>query len=350
MNNNIIILILIYIIFIFSIIDNNILKIISLLIFDNKTFDFIKIGLELECGKKLNNIYIYLFRLCLLIYLLLYPFINLIYVLFTNHRYDYPFFKQYYELCKNPLLIPECHCSILNGIYASIQDNELFCNMLQNKIYWNNLFVDNNIKTPEIVGIIINKKIKTNKFFDINKEYIIKPIVGGLGKYIKDYNELNIKNIDENNYIIQEKINQINTKGHFRIITIYDKKNNTHIFSNVYVCINKLDEITSNKSNGGICHEVDIIEEITRLLEIDEKIKLNEKFSVDALKKSIESAIKLHKTMPTYIITVGWDVMINNNDYYFLEGNIPHGAVISIDKYYYQKSIKINNMIYNSIF
>ena len=118
MNNHIIILILMYIFFLFLIIDKNILKILILLIFDNRTFDFIKIGLEMEYGKKLNNIYIYIFRLFLIIYLLLLPFINLIYVLLTKHRYNYPLYKQYYELCKNPLIIPECHCSILNGLYV----------------------------------------------------------------------------------------------------------------------------------------------------------------------------------------------------------------------------------------
>lgn len=42
--------------------------------------------------------------------------------------------------------------------------------------------------------------------------------------------------------------------------------------------------------------------------------------------------------------------MIENNNYYFLEGNIPHAIVFTGDKYYYEKSLIINKLISDSIF
>ena len=42
--------------------------------------------------------------------------------------------------------------------------------------------------------------------------------------------------------------------------------------------------------------------------------------------------------------------MIENNNYYFLESNVPHCTVYKNDKYFYEKKLIINNLISNNIF
>ena len=313
---------------------NNILQ----LLYNDKLFIFLQIGYEMEYNDKYSFIITYLIRLCILIYILLFPFINFLYVLITNHKYNYPIYKQYYAICNNPLIIPHFECSLINGMHVAINNIDLFIEM-QNKLYWNNLFIKNNINTPFIIGEIINKKVILKSHLIYNKKYIIKPIIGGLGKNIMDYNELTISNIDDNNYIIQEKIIQTKIKGHLRINTLHNK------LLNIYLCFNGKNKIASNNHNGGKCNEVNINNDIIRTMYNDDISKFSDLYSKDIINSIINDALKLHKDLPNYIISVGWDVMIENNNYYFLEGNIPHGTVFKNDKYYYEKSLFINNLI-----
>lgn len=174
--------------------------------------------------------------------------------------------------------------------------------------------------------------------------------MGGLGKNIMDYNELTLSNIDNNNYIIQEKIIQTKIKGHFRINTLFDKKNKKYILLNMYLCLNAMNKIASNNHNGGKCNAVNINDDNIRKIYNNDTYKLSSMFSKNIINKIINDALDLHKTLPNYIITVGWDVMIENDNYYFLEGNVPHGTVLKNDKYFYEKSLIINNLISKNIF
>ena len=340
------------IIFIFNIliIDKKILYLILLLLFNDDLFVFLKIGYEMEYSKNYSYIITYLIRIIIAIYILLLPIINFFYVLFTSYKYNYPAYKQYYEICVNPLLIPNFDCSLLSGIYAAKNDIELFIKM-QNKYFWNDLFIKNNVNTPLIIGNIKNKKIILNHPMNNNKKYIIKPIVGGLGKNIMDFNDLTISNIDDNNYIIQEKIIQTKIKGHFRINTSFNKKYNEHQLLNIYLCLNDKNKIASNNHNGGKCNEVNIDNDNIRNMYNDDNIyKLSNIFSKNIIDNIIFDALNLHKDLPNHIISVGWDIMIEDNKYFFLEGNVPHSTVFKDDKYFYEKSLNINNLISANIF
>jgi hypothetical protein len=343
------ILIILFFIWSYSIIDKNILRLYLKLLLNKNLFIFLKIGYEIEYNKKFSDLYTYIIIILLIIYIILFPILNMFYVILTHNKYNFLIHKQYYEICKNPLLIPDYECSWLNGLYCALKNIDLF-KKFQNKIFWNNFFIKNNVKTPPIIGKIINKKIILCKHQNNNKKYIIKPIIGGLGKNISEFTTETILNIDNNKYIIQEKIIQKKIRGHFRIITIYNKLTNNYVLGYIYLCFNDKNKIASNNHNGGFCHEVNISKNTIRYLQNDDIYILSNYYSIDIINNIIYDSIKLHEKLPKYVITVGWDIMIENNIYYFLEGNIPHGTVFKNDKYFYQKSIYINKLIYNSIF
>ena len=328
------------------IIDKNIYKYI-LTIFQKSGTVFIKEGIEMELDSKSSYIYTILTKIFVIIYLIFSIPINYLYVLFNYSKYDYPFLNQLYEISINPLIAPTLECSWLNGINVSKNDTDLFIKM-QNKLYWDKIFKKNKTRTPAIVGFINNGITTKNLLFNHKSQYIVKPIVGGLGKNISIYDE---NKIPSGNYIIQEKIIQDKNRGHFRIITTYDKQSNNYIISNIYLCMNKGDQIASNNHKGGKCHDVNITNNSLRFVKDNVKIsRLDEIVSSDLLKLSIEEAIKLHETFPKFVINIAWDVMIANNTYYFLEGNVPGGTVFPNDALYFQKALPINKTIYNSIF
>jgi len=337
-----------YLFLVFLVINKKILYLILLLLVNDDLFIFLKIGYEMEYDNNSSYIITYLIRILIAISILFLPIINLFYVLFTSHKYNYPAYKQYYEICVNPLLIPDFYCSLVTGIYAAKNDINLFIKM-QNKFFWNDLFIKNNVNTPFIIGNIKNKKIILNYPVDYNKKYIIKPVVGGLGKNIMDFNDSTISNIDNNNYIIQEKIIQTKIKGHFRINTLFNKKINECQLLNIYLCLNAKNKIASNANNGGKCNAVNINDDNIREIYNNDTYKLSDMFSKNIINKIIKDALNLHKELPNHIISVGWDVMIEDNEYFFLEGNVPHGTVVKNDKYFYEKSLNINNLIIHNI-
>ena len=341
---NKILFLFLYLFFIILIINKKILYLIYNLLLNDNLFIFLKIGYEMEYNKNSSYIITYLIRILIAIYILLLPIINFIYVLFTSYKYNYPVYKQYYQICVNPLLIPNFDCSLINGIYAAKNDIDLFIKM-QNKLFWNDLFIKNNITTPFIIGTIKKKKIILKYPINYNKKYIIKPVVGGLGKKIMDFNDLTISNIDNDNYIIQEKIIQTKIKGHFRINTLFNKKKNEYQILNIYLCLNDKNKIASNNHNGGKCNEVNIIDDNIRNMYNNNNYKLSNIFSKNIINNIIIDALNLHKDLPNHIISIGWDVMIEDNKYFFLEGNVPHSTVFKDDKYFYEKSLNINNLI-----
>lgn len=126
--------IIFYFILLFFIIDKNYLYFIFLLLFNSKLFTFLRIGYEMEYNKNFSYIITYLIRIFILIYILLFPIINFFYVLFSYHKYNYPIYKQYYEICKNPFIMPIFECSLVNGMNTSLNNIDLFIKM-QNKFF-----------------------------------------------------------------------------------------------------------------------------------------------------------------------------------------------------------------------
>ena len=328
----------------YNIIDKKALYLVYLLVFNDNSFILLQV--EKVCNKKLLYLITYLIKIAIVIYILLLPFINFFYILIINYiykyNYNYNIYKQYYEICINPCIIPLYECSLFSGMYTAKKININLYHKFQNKLFWNDLFIKNNINTPFIIGKIINKKIILDYPIDSNKKYIIKPIIGCLGKGIKDYNDSIISNINNNNYIIQEKIIQTKIKNYLRITTLFNHKNNTYKLLNSHLCF--------NKDKGDECYLVNIKNNYIRNMRNNNIEKLDLFFSENIIKQIIEDAIILHKKLPNYVITVGWDIIVENNNYYFLEGNIPQAIVFTGDKYYYEKSLIINKLINDIIF
>jgi hypothetical protein len=228
---------------------------------------------------------------------------------------------------------------------AAFSDHPLFLR-LQDKIYWNDLFETHGAPTPKIVGIISNGTITKNRFFSSTGSYITKPTVGGLGNGITIFNERQPPTQGE--FIIQERVNQTGTKGHFRIVTAYNGAN--YAVVTTYMCINGKDKLASNNHAGGRCHDVDLTRGTVRYVVSTDKDQLSDFFSIPLLKQAMAKAIELHKKLPLYIVTVGWDVMLTEKEVFFLEGNVPSGTVLQSDRLYYEKAIPINKVIYDSVF
>ena len=294
-----------------------------------------------------NNIFIQfvygiIIILFILIYISFFALFNLIFVLIVGNNYNYPLYKQYFTLIFDFFSFPIFENSTLTYIYFMCKNK----NIVENKLYWDKLFIDNNVNTPKIVGKIVNGNIIKYSDFNNNTEYIIKPIYGSWGNGIQKFNINNISKINKKElYIIQKKVIQNNINAHFRIISIYNKTKNIYSIPFVYLSIQEdKSKIASNGHNGGIFHEVDIKNDSLRFLKDKHPTKkLTDYFFIQLLEKSMNKALILHKKIDTIII--GWDVMLTDNNYYFLEGNFAPGNLFEYDYYYYEKYNKINDLV-----
>jgi hypothetical protein len=326
-------------------IDSQIFGFISKLLYTESGADYLMIGFNMEYNTKSNNLHLIAIRIVLILYLIFSLPINILYVAYTAHRYNTPWYEQLYNISTNPLIAPDLDCSWLNGMNAAFNDRALFTR-LQDKLFWNDLFEAHGAETPTIVGTINGGRITKNIYFTDGGSYLIKPIVGGLGNNIMVYDEHSLPTTGE--FIIQERVNQTGTKGHFRIVTLSDGTDCR--LSSLYMCLNDKDKIASNNHAGGKCHNVDIDTSTVRYMRGLETDQLNKYFSVPLLKQAIAKSINLHKTLPKYIVTVGWDVMLTETKFFFLEGNVPSCTVFGGDPMYYDKAIPINKAIYDVVF
>jgi len=326
-------------------IDARIFGFISKLLYTDSGAEFLMMGYNMEYNTKTNLFDLIGIRFAIVLYLIFSLPINVAYVALTAHQYNTPWYRQLYHITTNPLVAPLLECSWLNGMNAAFNDHPLFLR-LQDKIYWNDLFETHGAPTPKIVGSIRNGTITKNRFFSSTGSYIAKPTVGGLGNGITIFNERQPPT--QGDFIIQERVNQTGTKGHFRIVTVNDGANCEVV--GTYMCINGKDKLASNNHAGGRCHEVDLTKGTVRYALETKKQQLSDFFSIPLLKQANAMAIKLHKTLPLYIVSVGWDVMITDKEFFFLEGNVPCGTVMGKDRLYYENAVPINKVIYDAVF
>uniref|UniRef100_A0A6C0DRB1 Alpha-L-glutamate ligase-related protein ATP-grasp domain-containing protein n=1 Tax=viral metagenome TaxID=1070528 RepID=A0A6C0DRB1_9ZZZZ len=326
-------------------IDARIFRSATKLLYTHGGADFLTSGYNMEYDTEISLFYLIFIRLLISLYLIFSVPVNLVYVAFTAHRYNAPWYNQLYNIIRNPTTAPMFECSWLSGMNAAFNDHPLFLR-LQDKIFWNDLFEAHGALTPKIVGTVKQGKIVKNRFYTAGGAYIVKPIVGGLGNHIALFNEQQPPTTGE--FIIQEQVIQKDTKGHFRIVTLFDGKNCEAV--SLYMCINGKDKLASNNHAGGRCHDVDVKEGTVRYMREMETDLLGRFFSKQLLKQAIVKSTELHKALPNYVVTVGWDVMITDNGVYFLEGNVPSGTVLERDRMYYEKAVPINKMIYDVIF
>ena len=300
---------------------------------------FLSTGFEMEYNTKSTSVHLLCIRIGIVLYVCFRHIVNILYVVVNAHRYNYPWYSQLYAITANPFNTPMLDCSWLSGIHTACHDLPLF-NQLQSKLYWNELFEANQAPTPKIVGTIHSGVVHTNDSYSELTSYIIKPIVGGLGNGISFFNRQSVPPTGD--YIIQEFFVQGRTKGHFRIVTLKDSGTCTAV--SVYMCLNARDKLASNNHAGGKCHEVTMDGNVRNMRQRNTE-PLENYFSNKLLQSAIQKAIELHTNMPNDVISVGWDVMLNDTDYTFLEGNVPASTVFQTDIMFYQKAMPINRTI-----
>lgn len=278
------------------------------------------------------------YRLAFLILKLFSLPIAIIWNLIYGHKYNNNFFSKINTLTKNPLAYPEFSFSLQTAIpwYKSNYPNYYDIN---DKIFWYNVFNKLNIPQPKLYAIIENNQI-TKQILPFDKEMIFKPSNGGWGRGIRPFNQQEISDIKEKT-LVQERItNEINN-SYFRIITTKDKL--VQIFYYFTTEENPLSVNTiSNKSSSK--NYVDF-ENLHIINPSNEKIinKLDYKFK-NILTKASNDAIKITKYLK-YPIVVSFDVITRNNDYFFLEGNVPGGAYTKKYKNYFNLIKNIEPLI-----
>lgn len=175
--------------------------------------------------------------------------------------------------------------------YAKIQQT------LQSKMFWNEYFPQNDINVPKLYAT--TKPFHIYDDLDPNKEYISKPEFGTTGNGIKVVKGGDVKPT-ESNHLIQEKIESCGYDGSrtYRVITSHDGE--------VLVIYEfKNDEnIVSNLMNGG-----------------SSKIQTD----VPEIAATVEKLRTLHVRDFDFCFTIGWDLMVDCDGVYALEGNWPSG-------------------------
>ncbi len=185
----------------------------------------------------------------------------------------------------------------------SLMINKELVENMSSKIWWYNIFTENNIETPIVYYHFINgKKIVINEInqfeIDMNKEFVIKPTFGSGGKGIKKINLDEINNIKGDN-IIQEYIHDCNSINdiHFKIITLYPFwiKREPYLF---FILKREKNETILKECNKK-CNDLTI----------------NEQMYIDQITYKL---LKLHKKFE--FPTMAWDICLTCNGAYVFEG------------------------------
>lgn len=181
--------------------------------------------------------------------------------------------------------------------YAKVQQD------LQSKLFWNMYLPQNGIKVPKLYAT--TKPFRVYEDIDPDKEYISKPEYGTTGNDVKIIRGADVKPTDKN-HIIQEKIVSCGYEGSrtFRVVTTYNGE-----LLVMYEFKND-DKIISNLANGGTSRVRTDVPEITE--------------TVNILRT-------LHVRDFNFCFTIGWDLMVDCDDVYVLEGNWPSGLCAEIN-------------------
>ena len=174
--------------------------------------------------------------------------------------------------------------------------------LLSSKLFWHEYFTTHKIKTPTLYAV--TKPFKMLKKPYPNREYIAKPIHGLQGSGIQTIKGSEVGPTDEP-HLIQEKIQACGYKGaeSFRIVTLYDGS------LLVVKKFNNNNKTISNISAGGtqvICGD-DMCGKFTQLRDM-----------VDELRAA-------HERDFNFCFCLGWDVLVDCEDAYAIEGNWPPG-------------------------
>lgn len=282
--------------------------------------------------------------------------LTLIYVACTCMRYDSTALRQVATLLTNPLLNPSLECSWRNGL-SSFERYPALAHQMQNKLFWNNLFIEAHVPTPMVVGYIIEGVVSLHVPTDLDRlleegttDYLMKPVVGGRGRGIRPF-DANTVAPSRGDYIIQKRIRQADgVASHLRIVTRWDPEDGRHETLTVALFVATVaNMVQSNRATGAKTYEVDVEARTMRPMKEHAYIPLPPQLAGQILDDVLEAAHRAHARLPVGVATVSWDVMVSSDDvFHFLEGNVPGGTLFDEDVRFYERAVVIDSMIARS--
>lgn len=196
--------------------------------------------------------------------------------------------------------------------------NSLKLELKDSKLFWNDLFTKYNINRPVLVSYKYNGIIKSCSDYDLNDEFIMKPILGMCGVGIRKIkgSEIEYELEINNDVIIQKRLVDcfIDYIRHFRFISLYNGK--VFLLWEFYTDKSKN---MSNISQGGSA----------KLILYKNKFYHNNEISneeTSLINDTMNKLLIVHKNEFPESFSIGWDIMISceengNKKSVCLEGN-----------------------------
>jgi len=245
-------------------------------------------------------------------------------------------------LRKDPFMII-ADASWYNYHYC-IQQQGWKANLWDCKYKWYRFFKDHGINTPEVVGIYdaYNRKIILNQALDDSMDnYILKPRCGGLGINIVSFTNRN--SLQTGAYVIQKRVFVCDKKEfktfHCRITTVRDSTNpdNVKLFGIYLMGVRSnadTNQIASNHAQNAIVYDVSI-PDLLSMRSITETSSQSLPNGVDRnmlrhVCKMLCDTHRIHFPL-TNTFSIGWDVMMDCETYYVLEGNMGSSIIFTED-------------------
>jgi len=171
--------------------------------------------------------------------------------------------------------------------------------LIQSKMFWNDYFTQNDIRVPKLYATTSPFKLYNTLLPD--EEYICKPEYGTTGDNVSLILGKDVKPTEVNT-LIQQKVNSCEYDGSrtFRVITTYDGE-----ILAIYEFRNG-NNIVSNIVKGGTFQ---IYKDTQKLEETINKLQ------------------NLHTRDFNFAFSIGWDLMLDCDGVYVLEGNWPSGLL-----------------------
>ena len=206
--------------------------------------------------------------------------------------------------------------SFLSAIFYTNNNNinNNYFQSLESKLFWNDLFIKNNVNTPKVYGTL-KDGVFTGEIPE-NKELLWKLVFSIRGIGLQKFTSL--ENAPKKGYyILQEKISMCenNNSSHLRVITVNNGEK-LKVFNNIYYTSKSKNSLASNASIQDNQYNI-----INSHCVIGDKIYFKLPDIVDSKLLEIQNiAINLHKQFNIKLIS--WDIVFTCDNYYFLEGNI----------------------------
>ena len=286
-----------------------------------------------EIRYKLNkyncvHLFKYLANLLVCIYIIIFPFIALKYAGYKYKQYNVSYFQMVQFYLRNPLTLFTQGTAVYNGMIINHIRNIQLTDLVgfMDKLYWDKLFRQNNVCTPNIIGYIIDGKPILQTQLEDTCSYIIKPIHGYQGRQIQSYNITEDYSKMKDDFIIQQKVSfdYINVATHLRCITAF--KNDELSLCMLYLCINPCESKIASNSGGATW----FIIKNDKMRAVDTNEWINVPIKPHILQQCIDQSLKLHQTFIERQIplnSIAFDIIIHNETPYFLEGNLFYGLI-----------------------